>query len=140
MPTADTSYRTSAIPRLRHTYYAILLATPSLLSATRPQPHLSRRYILSVSPLPLPLPTLKKRPATHSGAGRIIVNRVQHTDTVNRTRRTDIVLRGTDYFIASRFTSFFAFAARDESLAIALFNWLFASLRLPSFAAMTARR
>ena len=46
----------------------------------------------------------------------------------------------SDYFIASRFTSFFAFAARAESLAIALFNWLLASLRLPSFAAMTARR
>lgn len=134
---ADTSYRTSAIPRLRQTYYAIFLATPSLLSATPPQPHLSRRDTLPVSPLPSPE---KKRPATHSGAGRIIVNRLQHTDTVNRTRRTDIVLRGTDYFIASRFTSFFAFAAREESLAIALFNWLLASLRLPSFAAMTARR
>lgn len=40
MPTADTSYLTSAIPRLRHTYYAIFLATPSLLSATPPS-HIS---------------------------------------------------------------------------------------------------
>lgn len=67
--------------------------------------------------------TKKKRPATHSGAGRFVVSEPL-----------------SDYFIASRFTSFFAFAAKAESLAIALFNWLLASLRLPSFAAMTARR
>ena len=73
--------------------------------------------------LPRPPPTTKKRPATHSGAGRFVVSEPL-----------------SDYFIASRFTSFFAFAARAESLAIALFNWLLASLRLPSFAAMTARR
>lgn len=70
-----------------------------------------------------PAPKQKKRPATHSGAGRFVVSEPL-----------------SDYFIASRFTSFFAFAARAESLAIALFNWLLASLRLPSFAAMTARR
>lgn len=72
---------------------------------------------------PPPLRNKKKRPATHSGAGRFVVSEPL-----------------SDYFIASRFTSFFAFAARAESLAIALFNWLLASLRLPSFAAMTARR
>lgn len=54
MPTADTSYLTSAIPRLCQTYYAIFLATPSLLSATPPQPHFSRCDILPVSPLPSP--------------------------------------------------------------------------------------
>lgn len=70
-----------------------------------------------------PPTTTTKRPATHSGAGRFVVSEPLY-----------------DYFIASRFTSFFAFAARAESLAIALFNWLLASLRLPSFAAMTARR
>ena len=70
-----------------------------------------------------PAPKQKKRPATHSGAGRFVVSEPL-----------------SDYFIASRFTSFFAFAAKAESLAIALFNWLLASLRLPSFAAMTARR
>ena len=69
-----------------------------------------------------PRPT-KKRPAPEWVAGRFVVSEPL-----------------SDYFIASRFTSFFAFAARAESLAIALFNWLLASLRLPSFAAMTARR
>lgn len=134
---ADTSYLTSAIPRLRHTYYAIFLATTSSpLRYPHPATSLPPRYLAGF----FAALSRKKRPATHSDAGRIIVNRVQHADTVNRTRRTDIVLCGTDYFIASRFTSFFAFAAREESLAIALFNWLFASLRLPSFAAMTARR
>lgn len=59
MPPADTSYRTSAIPRLRHTYYAIFLATTfsSLLFSSLcylPQPHLSRCDTLPVSPLPSP--------------------------------------------------------------------------------------
>lgn len=50
----------------------------------------------------------------------------------------DIFLQ--DYLRAARFTSFFAFSASAESFATALLSWLFASARLPSLAAITARR
>lgn len=50
----------------------------------------------------------------------------------------DIFLQ--DYLRAARFTSFFAFSASAESFATALLSWFFASARLPSLAAITARR
>lgn len=108
-PHHTAPHRTAATPRFCH-FPPLRLSPPFSASPHRASPT-------------TPPNNKKKRPATHSGAGRFVVSEPL-----------------SDYFIASRFTSFFAFAARAESLAIALFNWLLASLRLPSFAAMTARR